>query len=107
METQPSEQNEPAVVKYHGPVPCIVCAKALEDVGSGDVNHASRANSFRASGQYGSTVYDPLDGTYLEINVCDDCLTAAGQNGRVLMGFPKPAPPRGTMVRWPLERVEG
>jgi len=29
---------------------------------------------FSAYGQYGSTVFDPCDGSQLRINVCDQCL---------------------------------
>ena len=30
--------------------------------------------SFHTHGNYGSTVFDPMNGTYLEIYICDDCL---------------------------------
>jgi hypothetical protein len=70
------------------PVPCIVCGKQLRDIGSGDQNHANDANSFRAHGQYGSTIFDPLDGSYLEVNICDSCITEAANFGRVLVSAP-------------------
>lgn len=92
--------------QMNDPVPCIVCKKKLGPVGSEAGNHANDANSFRTSGQYGSTVFDPLDGTYLEVNICDECLTAAGEAGQVLIGFPQPAPPRGPLMQWPLTEVE-
>jgi hypothetical protein len=38
------------------------------------------------NGNYGSTVFDPFDGTHLEICVCDPCLREAGAKGRVLVG---------------------
>lgn len=68
------------------PLPCIVCKKPLRSVHSGFANHADDANSFRAHGQYGSTVFDPVDGTYLEVNICDGCIIAAADAGRVLTG---------------------
>ena len=68
------------------PVPCIVCKRPLNEIPSGDSNHADDANSFRSRGQYGSTVYDPMDETYLEVNICDQCLTAAAKDGAVLIG---------------------
>jgi hypothetical protein len=37
-------------------------------------------------GNYGSTVFDPFDGTHIEVNLCDPCLTLAGAQGRVLVG---------------------
>lgn len=65
-------------------VPCIVCKKALNSVPSGSHNHADNANSFRATGQYGSTVFDPVDGSYLEVNICDPCIVDAAKSGLVL-----------------------
>jgi hypothetical protein len=35
------------------------------------------------SGNYGSTVFDPMNGEFLEFNLCDPCLVAAGEKGRV------------------------
>ena len=67
-------------------VPCIVCKKQLEQMDSGSENHADDANEFRAVGQYGSTVFDPMDGSYVAVNVCDGCLKSAGRSGMVLTG---------------------
>lgn len=67
-------------------LPCIVCGKELESVGSGSPNHANNANEFHTRGQYGSTVFDPLDGSYLAVNICDACIVKAGDMGRVLTG---------------------
>jgi hypothetical protein len=36
--------------------------------------HPNDGVVFHARGNYGSTVFDPLDGTYLEVLICDDCL---------------------------------
>jgi hypothetical protein len=58
--------------------PCIVCRKSLRPatLGGAGSNLPSGATVFNASGNYGSTVWDPA-GYYegvLEINVCDECL---------------------------------
>ncbi len=37
-------------------------------------------------GNYGSTVFDPMDGNYLMFNLCDPCLIEAGEQGRVRAG---------------------
>lgn len=74
-------------------LPCIVCGKELETVGSGSPNHADNANEFHTHGQYGSTVFDPMDGSYLAVNICDKCLVKARDLGRVLAGA---SAPRGT-----------
>lgn len=70
-------------------VPCIVCRKKLTDIESGSPNHADDANEFRTYGQYGSTVFDPGDGTSLAVNICDECLVKAGHEGAVLTAAPK------------------
>lgn len=84
---------------------CIVCDKPLKNFGYED-NQPDGGTAFQSHGHYGSTAFDPMDGTYLEINICDPCLTAAGAKGQVLVGFPRPSPPRGPMMRWPLQTVE-
>jgi hypothetical protein len=65
-------------------VPCIVCGKHLATI---DLpNHADDANEFCTHGQYGSTVFDPVNGDHLAINVCDECIVAGAKLGRVLFG---------------------
>lgn len=59
---------------------CIVCDKELRNVGSlpkgADLNQPNGATTFMTHGHYGSTVFDPMNpSVWLEINVCDDCLT--------------------------------
>ena len=61
------------------PMPCIACGKTLEsafDVPNDLVNQPYGATAFHTSGHYGSTVFDPVADVRLEINVCDECLTA-------------------------------
>lgn len=69
-------------------LPCIICDKTLSDVGSGDVNHPYGAVVFHAMGQYGSTAFDPMDSSFLEINVCDECLLKAADKNRILLREP-------------------
>lgn len=82
---------------------CIVCKKSLENVFDQD-NQPNDGLAFQSSGHYGSTVFDPMDGTHLEINVCDPCLKQAGEDGNVMIGFPKPST-RGPLMQWPLVKV--
>jgi len=56
-------------------LPCFVCGKPLEPALGGVVNQPSEASVFTTNGNYGSTTFDPMDGTWLELNVCDRCLT--------------------------------
>lgn len=60
-------------------LPCIVCGHKPEPVDHGPqadvVNQPYGATVFDTHGQYGSTVFDPIDAPEcLEINVCDMCL---------------------------------
>ena len=66
--------------------PCLVCGKALEDAFAADQdwNQPNDAVAFTANGNYGSTVFDPIDSLEaLDINVCDTCLLTAAAQGRV------------------------
>lgn len=58
---------------------CIVCNKELEnwvEVYPEDDQrvHPIDGTVFRTYGHYGSTVFDPMDASYLEVVVCDECL---------------------------------
>ena len=59
---------------------CIVCAAEVEnwDIAhpDKDVVHPIGGTVFRTYGHYGSTVFDPMDASYLDIVVCDECLKA-------------------------------
>lgn len=86
--------------------PCIVCGNEVKNVGGlpkgVDINQPHGATTFETAttgfithGHYGSTVFDPMNpSVWLEINVCDDCLTE--RQDRVLhatkapKGFAKP-----------------
>jgi hypothetical protein len=67
-------------------VPCVACGKALKCAIPGDrrENQPYAGTAFVTRGHYGSTVFDPMDDSALEINVCDDCLLRAGLADRVL-----------------------
>lgn len=68
---------------------CIVCRKALDSaipapVPFSEDNQPSEGTAFTTEGHYGSTAFDPMDGSRLEVNICDECLTRAGRDGLVL-----------------------
>ena len=71
---------------YADALPCIVCGKLLKNVFEKCNNQPDGATSFGSHGQYGSTIFDPMDGHFLEINICDDCLTKAKSQGQVYIG---------------------
>jgi hypothetical protein len=79
--------------------PCIVCGAALTGLFP-DINQPSGATAFQTTGHYGSTVFDPMDGSAIEINVCDSCLTAKATEGAVRHYTPKPQQMGGKMSVW-------
>lgn len=58
---------------------CIVCNAEVENwdevypEGNSQV-YPIDGTAFRTYGHYGSTVFDPMDASYLDIVVCDPCL---------------------------------
>jgi hypothetical protein len=64
-------------------VPCLLCANPIEDLDPVS-NQPSGGVEFLTRGHYGCTVFDPMDGSTLVINICDPCLTTAMQNKLVL-----------------------
>jgi hypothetical protein len=81
---------------------CFKCDKELEPVFSDNKfsdNQPYGGTTFLSYGQYGSTVFDPGDGTYLVINICDECLPANKE--QVLLGK------RGQkeLVEWEIDSV--
>ncbi len=67
-------------------LPCIVCGAVLFNVYDGVTNQPNDGVACFTSGNYGSTVFDSFNGDQLTFNVCDSCLTDAGETGRVLIG---------------------
>ena len=73
----------------------------MENQGGEGRNEPYAATAFVTHGHYGSTAFDPMDGTFLEINVCDPCLVRQAKAGRVVEGQDyKHAD--GTMTRIPV-----
>lgn len=67
------------------PVPCIICDKVVYKVFEGVENQPYEATNFQSYGQYGSTTWDPFDGSYLEINICDTCMREKAAAGKILV----------------------
>lgn len=58
---------------------CIICEVAVENwvdayPDNSSVVHPLDGTVFRTYGNYGSTVFDPMDASYLEIVLCNSCL---------------------------------
>ncbi len=75
---------------------CIACGRELESVFPDDspasINQPAHGLAFSTHGHYGSTVFDPGDGSRLEINVCDPCV--------------KDAIEVGVAIEWPVQRTD-
>lgn len=78
------------------PLACVICgcvpelAFPVSDLMADDPGQPYGATVFIAYGQYGSTVFDPppyagLPSTYLQLNICDQCLVRAAQRKQVLL----------------------
>lgn len=85
-------------------VPCIICNKELENLFE-DENHPAGGTSFITYGHYGSTAFDPMDGTYLEINICDECIQKNKNKVLHVTTYPAPAPYK-TYKKWKTEEGE-
>jgi hypothetical protein len=64
-------------------LPCIICGKTLRNAFEDAENQPEHGVAVTTPGNYGSTVFDPMDGNFLEFTVCDECLVRAGEQGRV------------------------
>lgn len=54
---------------------CFKCEKVLQSVtGKFEDFHPLDGLHFMAYGHYGTTVFDPMDGSTMNIIICDDCL---------------------------------
>jgi hypothetical protein len=59
---------------------CFICSKQIESwhselchFSNNPGNYCPGGTHFTSTGNYGSTVYDPMDGHKIHIIVCDDC----------------------------------
>ena len=64
--------------------PCIICGCTLTRASSDYEAQPNNGVMCTTEGNYGSTVFDPMDGSELAFNICDDCLVKAGEQGRVM-----------------------
>lgn len=66
-------------------LPCIICGAALEPATPFEENQPYAGTTFATRGHYGSTVFDPMNGDYLQINICDPCIQDRAQQQRILL----------------------
>lgn len=70
-------------------LPCIICQADLEPVMKDHNTLPYGGTVFTTQGHYGSTMFDPMDGSYLEITICDKCLKEKGKVGHVALYLEK------------------
>jgi len=64
--------------------PCIICGRKLQRVVEFAEAQPADGIMCETPGNYGSTVYDSMDGEYLAFSICDPCMITAGEQGRVM-----------------------
>lgn len=85
-------------------LPCIICHRPLENVYGEANNQPYGGLAFQSYGHYGTAVFDPLDNSYLEINVCDSCMLAAESHNRVYIGHNMVTQAQAQLELWDYEK---
>lgn len=73
---------------------CICCNRSMRNYADNGFQ-PDNGLAFATSGHYGSTYFDPMNGSYLEIAVCDGCVEKADRAGLVFRhdSGSRPPPP--------------
>ena len=71
---------------------CIICKREVENWDEAYPEdkpqiHPIDGTVFRTYGHYGSSVFDPMDASYLEVVFCDPCLKELMESGVVYKGL--------------------
>ena len=74
-------------------IKCVRCEKHLENIQPNIGFQPNDGLAFYTNGHYGSTFFDPMDSTYIEIAVCDICMEHLSEIGFV---HSNPQPERAT-----------
>lgn len=64
-------------------VTCIRCEKQMRNFLDDGRHQPDDGLAFFTQGHYGSTFFDPMDGGYLELSICDECVAWADEHGYV------------------------
>lgn len=65
---------------------CIVCRTRLGNIMDERGFQPDLGLAFVTYGHYGSTVFDPMDGSFLEVAICDQCVSTALSSGIIREG---------------------
>lgn len=82
-------------------VRCFKCSRGFLEAMPGEKDSGIlNGLMFKARGQFGSKLFDPIGDQYLMIAVCDKCLETQGKSGNVIETFPSHAMPPPLRFRW-------
>jgi hypothetical protein len=84
---------------------CICCGSDMKNIDK-DGHQPSGGLSFISHGHYGSSYFDPMDGSYIQIAVCDVCLQFYNED-RVSHSKRHREPDRGHLDEIAQRYVEG
>lgn len=68
---------------------CVCCGMKMNNIATLGYQPIGGL-AFSTRGHYGSRYFDPMDGSYLELAVCDECVAEAARKRRVFRGKPNP-----------------
>lgn len=69
---------------------CVVCNKNLRNLAFDFCDEGFQPSdglAFKTYGHYGSCEFDPMDGSYLEVVICDDCVRTLSSADKVYERF--------------------
>lgn len=73
---------------------CLKCGNSLGNLGGKQRGFQPNDGlAFLTRGHYGTTYFDPMDGSYLEIVICDRCIEVA-ENSGIVYRSPSPVQER-------------
>lgn len=62
---------------------CICCGREMLNIMEDRGHQPCDGLSFHTYGHYGSTFFDPMDGSAIQIAICDECLVKADASGMI------------------------
>lgn len=65
--------------------PCLICGTTLYRVFY-DEGQPNDGINITTHGNYGSTVWDDMEGQFLIFNICDECIKEGSEQGRIFVG---------------------
>lgn len=62
---------------------CVACGVEMMNIMDSESGlQPNDGLAFSTRGHYGSTYFDPMNGSYIELAICDECVKRAVEDGR-------------------------